>query len=149
MYIYIYIHLEPKWDPLFCLEFRPSVGGFNPPKQRTNRSLSYIYLYRHPQNALPFHWIHPGGFGPLKTRSIPWETKRNERGWSRSKPHLDKDSERTLQVEGWKGTGMKSWSVKVLGCFPQFHVWALGRDELELGMLRSLFLGWWVNWGIC
>ena len=95
--LYINIYLEPKWGPLFCLEFRPSVGRFNPQNKGQKGPFS-VYLSRHPRNVLPFHWIHPGGVGPLETvRSIPWETKRTR---VRSKPHLDKDSERTLQVGG-------------------------------------------------
>ena len=44
VYVYIYIYLEPKWGPLFWLEFRPCFGGLTF-KNRGQLGSRYIYIY--------------------------------------------------------------------------------------------------------
>ena len=81
--LYINMYREPKWGPLFCLEFRPSFWRIQPPKTKDKKvPFRYIYLDIRETCYLSTEST-PVDLDPWKTVwSIPWETKRNERAGS-------------------------------------------------------------------
>ena len=158
MYIYIYIYIYvpgTQMGPLVLFGNSAFFWRIQPPQSKGQKGPFSAYLSRHPQflcylNPPRWIWTLEKPFD----RSLGKRNETNAQVRSKSQPHLDKDSERTLQVEAERHrdeilVGLRFWDVPPISWCELWEDMSWKISMEKPGMLRSLFLDWLVNWGIC